>query len=168
MGGILPDARWHHAGFSVRDLDSAIAFYTDVFGFVLEFRTYIEPIDTHLCFLKRDDTRFEIFQMPASSAVPEHRLTPNTDLSVQGTKHPCFSVSDCQEALEIMARRPDVMIVGVVRRPGDPMVLEEDFRLRPGDPRPPAAAFFFRDPCDLLVEVVLASSFTPDAKPAMK
>ena len=36
---------------------------------------------------------------------------------------------------------------------------EDDPVLAPGDPRPPAAAFFFRDPCGLIVEIVDAANF---------
>jgi len=159
--GLFPDLKWHHAGFSVADIETAIAFYGEVFGMELEFRKYIEPIDTHLAFLRRDGFRFEFFQKAGSTPVPEHRKAPNTDLGEQGTKHPCFSVGDCQAALELMHAREDVEVIGIIRRPGDPMVREQDPTLGPGDPRPPAAAFFFRDPCDLIVEIVAATSF-PD------
>jgi catechol 2,3-dioxygenase-like lactoylglutathione lyase family enzyme len=159
--GLFPDLKWHHVGFSVGDIDRAIAFYGEVFGLEVEFRKHIAAIDTHLAFLRRGIFRFEIFQKAGSRPVPDHRRAPNTDLAEQGTKHPCFSVTDCQRALELLAARADVTIVGVVRRPGDPMLHEADPRLSPGDPRPPAAAFFFRDPCDLIVEVVAAGNF-PD------
>ncbi|GAB4356703.1 MAG: hypothetical protein Kow0026_16590 [Oricola sp.] len=157
--GLFSDLRWHHAGFSVADIEKAIAFYGEVFGMELEFRTYIGPIDTHLAFLRRGDFRFEFFQKAGSAPVPEHRKAPNTDLAVQGTKHPCLSVGDCQAALERLHARDDVEVIGIVRRPGDPMLREENPALAPGDPRPPAVAFFFRDPCDLIVEIVAAASF---------
>jgi catechol 2,3-dioxygenase-like lactoylglutathione lyase family enzyme len=157
--GLFADLAFHHVGFSVGDIEKAIAFYGEVFGLNLEFRKYIAPIDTHLAFLRRGDFRFEIFQKAGSRPVPDHRRAPNADLAEQGTKHPCFSVGDCQHALELLAARPDVEIVGIVRRPGDPMVHEADPRLSPGDARPPAAAFFFRDPCDLIVEIVAKGSF---------
>ncbi|MFV0383154.1 VOC family protein [Paracoccus sp. (in: a-proteobacteria)] len=159
--GPFLDLKWHHAGFSVGDLDRAIAFYTEVFGMQVEGRKYIAPIDTHLAFLRRGDLRFEFFQKADSAPVPDHRKRPNTDLAEQGTKHPCLSVGNAQAALEVLHARPDVRIIGVIRRPGDPMLAEDDPVLKPGDPRPPAAAFFFRDPCDLIVEIVAAGSF-PD------
>ncbi|PCH98776.1 MAG: lactoylglutathione lyase [Rhodobacteraceae bacterium] len=157
--GWFPDLEWHHTGFSVADIDVAIDFYTEVFGMELEFRKYIEPIDTHLCFLRRGNFRFEIFQKAGSTPVPEHRLKPNSDLGEQGTKHPCFSVVDCQAALERLSDHKDVKIVGVIRKPGDPMLIEDNPKLGADDPRMPAAAFFFRDPSDIIVEVVAASSF---------
>jgi hypothetical protein len=84
-------------------------------------------------------------------------LIPNTDLTVQGIKHACFSVVDCQAALEQLHARDDVEITGVIREVGKPMVVETDPSLTPG--REPAKAFFFRDPCGLLVEVLRASDF---------
>jgi catechol 2,3-dioxygenase-like lactoylglutathione lyase family enzyme len=157
--GLFPDLAWHHVGFSVADIETAIQFYRDVFGLELEFRKYIAPIDTHLAFLRRGDFRFELFQKAGSRPVPDHRLAPNTDVAEQGTKHPCFSVENCQRALEVLFARTDVTIVGIIRRAGDPMLHEADPVLQPGDPRPPAVAFFFRDPCDLIVEIVASASF---------
>lgn len=100
-------------------------------------------------------------QKAGSAPVPAHRLQPNTVLAEQGTKHPCFSVGDCRRAVKILHGRDDVEIVGIIRRVGEPMVREADPHLAPDDPRPQAAAFFFRDPCGLIVEIVQASSFAP-------
>jgi len=154
---LFPDLALHHVGFSVADLDLAIAFYTDVFGMTLESRTHIAPIDTHLAFLRRGSFRFEIFQKAGSRPVPVHRAAPNTDLGEQGTKHPCFSVGDCQRALDILAARADVRICGVVYKGGEPMVPYVP-AAKGGDPRP-AAAFFFADPNGIIVEVLNAKNF---------
>lgn len=157
--GLFSDLAFHHVGFSVRDIERAISYYGEVFGMEVEERKYIAPIDTHLAFLRRGNFRFEFFQKAGSEEVPDHRKKPNTDLAVQGTKHPCFSVSNCQAALELLHARKDTTIIGIIRAPGDPMVLEDDPCLTPNDDRPPAAAFFFRDPNDLIVEVVKAENF---------
>ncbi|EAQ14980.1 catechol 2,3-dioxygenase-like lactoylglutathione lyase family enzyme [Maritimibacter alkaliphilus HTCC2654] len=159
--GAFPDLRFHHVGFSVADIETAISFYGEVFGMEVEERRYLEPIDTHLAFLRRDDFRFEFFQKGGSRPVPEHRLKPNTDLGEQGTKHPCFSVEDPQIALELLHARPDCEIVGLMRELGKPMLHEADPVLTEGDPRPRAVAFFFRDPNDLIVEILRAANF-PD------
>lgn len=157
--GLFPDLTWHHVGVSVADIDTAIAYYGEVFGFELEFRKYIAPIDTHLAFIRRGDFRMEIFQKGGAAPVPEHRKRPNTDLAEQGTKHPCFAVGDCQRALELMFKRADTAIIGIVRQPGAPMVVEENPCLSADDLRPPAAAFFCRDPNDLIIEIVRAADF---------
>lgn len=157
--GLFPDLAWHHVGFSVDDIETAIAFYESVFGMTVEERRYLAPINTHLAFLRRDDFRFEIFQKAGSKPIPDHRKSPNTDLDEQGTKHPCFSVVDAQSALEILYARSDIEVIGVIRKPGDPMRCETTPCLAVGDTRAPAAAFFFRDPCGLIVEIVAAGNF---------
>ena len=155
--GLFPDLKWHHVGFSVNSIDTAIAFYGEVFGMELENQIEIPPIETKIAFLRRDNFRFELFEKAGSAPVPDHSHAPNTDLSVQGTKHPCFCVDDCQAALEKLHARADVEIVGIIRKIGAPMVTEDDPSLT-GD-REPAKAFFFRDPCGLLVEIVRQSDF---------
>lgn len=159
MSDLFPDLVHHHVGVSVADIEAFIAFWTGAMGFAVEERKYIAPIDAHLVFLRKGAARLEAFQKAGSRAIPEYRLTPNADLGEQGTKHPCFSVTDCQRALELLAARDDCAIVGVIRQPGHPMQMEDDPALVPGDPRPPAAAFFFRDPCGLIVEIVAAGNF---------
>lgn len=157
--GLFPDLAFHHVGLSVANLEVAIDFYTKVFGFDLEFRKHIAPINTHLAFLRHGNFRLEFFQKQGSAPVPEHRLAPNTDLHEQGTKHPCFAVGDCQAALELLFARADVAIVGVIRGIGKPMVHEPDPCLSDDDDRRPAEAFFFRDPNGILVEILRAASF---------
>ena len=161
VSDLFSDLKHHHVGFSVADIETAVAFYTGVLGFTVEDRKYIAPIDTHLAFLRKGAARLEFFQKAGSRPIPEHRRAPNTDLGEQGTKHPCFSVADAQRALDILSARDDCAIVGVIRKPGEPMRMEDDPTLAENDPRPPAAAFFFRDPCGLIVEIVAARNF-PD------
>ena len=124
---------------------------------VLERQFDIPAIQTKIAFLRRDDFRFELFEKAGSAPLPDHAHAPNTDLSVQGIKHPCFSVEDCQAALEALHARADVEIVGIIREIGAPMVVEDDPRLT--EDKAPARAFFFRDPCGLLVEILRASDF---------
>lgn len=155
--GLFPDLKFHHVGLSVNDLDRAIAFYGEVFGMDLEKRVEIPAINTRLAFLRRGPVRFEIFEKAGSAPVPAHSAEPNGDLKVQGTKHPCFSVTDCQAALEVLNARDDLTIVGIIREVGKPMVTEDDVRATDG--RAPAKAFFLRDPCGILVEVLQADQF---------
>jgi methylmalonyl-CoA/ethylmalonyl-CoA epimerase len=155
--GLFPDLKWHHAGFSVNDIDLAIAFYGEVFGMELERRMEIAAIGTKIAFLRRDNFRFELFEKAGSAPIPDHAHAPNTDLTVQGIKHACFAVDDCQDALERLHARSDVEIVGIIREVGKPMVTEDNPRLKPG--MEPAKAFFFRDPCGLLVEILRVSDF---------
>lgn len=154
--GLFPDLRPHHVGISVRDLDEAIAFWSEIFGFEVDFRTEIKPIKAHIAFLKRDGFRLELFQIEGSRDVPAERLKPNTDLQVQGTKHVCFSVEDVQGAAEALHAR-GVRIVGIMRGHGTPMAVEADPRL--DGIKKPAMALFFLDPSDTLVELIRRSEF---------
>lgn len=123
----------------------------------LERKMEVPAIGTKIAFLRRDNFRFELFETEGSKPIPDHSRAPNTDLTVQGIKHACFSVENCQDALERLFTRPDVEVVGIIREVGKPMVVEDDPRLTDG--RLPARAFFFRDPCGLLVEILQASDF---------
>ncbi len=155
--GLFADLKFHHVGFSVNNLETAIAFYGEVFGMEVEKRVEIPAIHTRLAFLRRGPLRFEIFEKLGSAPVPAHSAEPNSDLRVQGTKHPCFSVTDCQSALELLHPRSDLQIVGIIREVGKPMVVETDVRALDG--RAPAKAFFLRDPCGILVEILQADQF---------
>lgn len=155
---LLPSLTPHHVGLSVDDLDESIAFWSEIMGFELEFRKHLEPIKTHLAFMRRDDFRMELFQKEGSSATPPERHKPNNDLGVQGTKHVCFSVEDVQSTLDMLFEK-DVPIVGVMRNLGKPMLFEDDPRILDGSGKDPANAFFFLAPSQILVEIIAASSF---------
>jgi methylmalonyl-CoA/ethylmalonyl-CoA epimerase len=154
--GLFPDIRPHHVGISVRDLDAAISFWSEVFGFELDFKAELKGIRTTVAFLKRDGFRIELFQK--DGAVPAHadRLKPNTDLLTHGTKHIAFSVEDVQAAAEMLHAR-GVRIVGIMRGKGVPMSQEDDPRL--DGAKAPAMALFFLDESDTLVEIIRRSDF---------
>jgi methylmalonyl-CoA/ethylmalonyl-CoA epimerase len=86
--------RPHHCGLSVPDLDATIAWYQDIFGFVLEKREYIPPAHADIAFLRLGDFRLEIFQVEDAKPLPAERRVPNEDLRTHGTKHLCFEVDD--------------------------------------------------------------------------
>lgn len=146
VGEVVP----HHMCVSVPDREAAIAWWSEMFGFELEFRFEIAHIKALGAFVRKDAMRIEIFEISGSAPVPEDRLLPNTDLKTQGTKHFCFSVSDAQSALERL-HAAGVRIAGVVRGKG-PMVAEADPLLRQG--MRPATAFFINDPWGSLIEIL--------------
>lgn len=156
--GLFPDLEPHHVALSVRNLDEALAFWKDIFGFELDFQTEILPIKARLAFVKRGALRLELFEVEGSQPPADDRLRPNTDLKTQGTKHLCFSVDEPQDVLEILFDR-GVEIVGVLRDRESGMHSEEDPRLAPRDGRLPAMAFFFLDPSGCLVEILRRSDF---------
>ena len=154
--GLFPDLKPHHVGISVRDMDEAVRFWSEVFGFELDFKAELKGIRTTVAFLKRDGFRIELFEK--HGAVPAHadRLKPNTDLLTHGTKHIAFSVEDVQAAAEKLHAR-GVRIVGIMRGKGVPMQAEDDPRL--DGTRQPAMALFFLDASDTLVEIIRRSDF---------
>jgi len=154
--GLFPDLKPHHIGISVRDMDAAIRFWSDVFGFELDFRAELAPIKTVVAFLKRDGFRIELFQKEGAVPAHEDRLKPNTDLLTHGTKHIAFSVEDVQAAAETLHAR-GVRIVGIMRGKGVPMQAEEDPRL--DGLKKPAIALFFLDASDTLVEIIGHADF---------
>lgn len=154
--GLFPDLKPHHVGISVRDMDEAIGFWTELFGFEIDFKAELKGIGTTVAFLKRDGFRIELFQK--QGAVPAHsdRLRPNTDLLTHGTKHIAFSVENVQAAAEALHAR-GVRIVGIMRGKGVPMAQEDDPRL--DGTKQPAMALFFLDASDTLVEIIGRSDF---------
>lgn len=154
--GLFPDLKVHHVGISVRDMDEAISFWSEVFGFELDFRAELKGIRTTIAFLKRDGFRIELFRKDGAAPAHADRLKPNTDLLTHGTKHIAFSVEDVQEAAEKLHAR-GVRIVGIMRGHGTPMQTEDDPRL--DGSKQPAMALFFLDASDTLVEIIRRSDF---------
>lgn len=154
--GLFPDLKPHHVGISVADIDRAIAFWTDLFGFELDFRAELKGIKTTIAFLKRDGFRLELFQKEGAVAAHPDRLRPNTDLLSHGTKHIALSVEDVQAAAEKLHER-GVRIVGIMRGKGVPMSQEDDPRL--DATKQPAMALFFLDDSDTLVELIRRADF---------
>ena len=157
--GLFPDLTVHHVAYSVRDLEEAVKFWTELLGFERDFDKEIPPIKAKLAFLKRDGFWLELFEVEDSGPPTQSQLKPNTDLAQQGTKHLCFSVEEPQAVLETLFEK-GVEIAGVLRGQGSPMQAEDDPRLAPGDNRDPAIAFFFLDPSRCLVEILRRSDFT--------
>jgi methylmalonyl-CoA/ethylmalonyl-CoA epimerase len=155
--GFFQYLKVHHVGISVRNMDEAINFWSEVFGFELDFKAELKPIKTVVAFLKRDGFRIELFQK--EGAVPAHadRLKPNTDLLTHGTKHIAFSVDDVQAAAERLYAQ-GARIVGVMRGKGTPMQAEDDPRL--DGVKQPAMALFFLDDSDTLIELIRRSDFS--------
>jgi len=156
---LFPDLTVHHVAYSVRDLEEAVNFWTELFGFERDFDKQIPPIKAKLAFLKRDGFWLELFEVEDSKSPTKTQLKPNTDLAQQGTKHLCFSVDDPQAVLETLFEK-GVEIAGVMRGQEASMQVEDDPRLAFGDTRDPAIAFFFLDPSQCLVEILRRSDFT--------
>jgi methylmalonyl-CoA/ethylmalonyl-CoA epimerase len=139
-----------HFSVSVPDLDAAIAWYSDIFGFAVEARFKIDAIPAQAAFLRSPAIRLELWQVIGGEPVPEARKDPNSDLKICGTKHIAFAVPDLQDRLEELWKR-GVDIAAIQRRPSDPMLPDADPTAL-GKPR--AFAAFIRDPAGTLIELV--------------
>ncbi|MGI4855579.1 MAG: VOC family protein [Janthinobacterium lividum] len=96
---LLPGLRVHHFGISVPDLEAAVAWYGAMLGFVLESRMTIEQIPARIAFVRREQFRIEIFEVPGAAPLPADRRMPNLDLRTHGNKHLCFEVASVPEAV---------------------------------------------------------------------
>ncbi|MCW3834724.1 VOC family protein [Sphingomonas canadensis] len=92
------DFRQHHCGLSVPDLEASIAWYRELFGFAVEARTYLPHVPFKGAFLRRGDTRIELFEREGARPLPRERLDPDEDLATHGTKHLSLEVSDIHAA----------------------------------------------------------------------
>jgi methylmalonyl-CoA/ethylmalonyl-CoA epimerase len=146
----LPHVSAHHFSVSVPDLEAAIAWYSDTFGFVVEHRFEIAAIPAKGTFLRSPAIRLELWQALGNAPVPEERKTPNSDLKTCGTKHIAFAVPDLQGCLKELVQR-GIDIAAVQRDPSLPMQPEAD-PLVPG--KQPAFAVFIRDPFGTLIELI--------------
>ncbi|MFO1400649.1 MAG: VOC family protein [Steroidobacteraceae bacterium] len=150
---VLPDVRPDHFSFSVPDLDQAIAFWRDIFGFAVEHRFEIAAIPAQGAFMTRGGFRLELWQVAGSAPVPEERRAPNSDLKTQGTKHIAFTVPDAQAAIDALVRR-GVRVAAVQRSFSEPMLPEADPAMDAARSKRPAVAAFIQDPAGSLIEII--------------
>ena len=135
---LLPEVAIHHVSISVPDLEAAIAWYGEIFGFEVQFRMAIEPLKATGAFVKRGNLRLELWHIEGSSPVPEGRREPNTDLQTAGTKHVGFAIPDLQSFLKGLVGR-GVDIAAIQRDPAQPMLPDADPL---ASDKPPAFAAF--------------------------
>jgi methylmalonyl-CoA/ethylmalonyl-CoA epimerase len=104
--------KFHHAGVSVPDLESSIAWYKTMLGFDLERRDSLRPLKAKVAFLRRGDMAIELFEVPGAAPLPEDRRFPNKDLLTHGNKHIAFALKDVRATAEELKRRgADVVFV---------------------------------------------------------
>ena len=106
------DLRFHHAGVSVPDLESAIAWYGTMLGFEVDSRDIRPPLQAKVAFLRRGNLRLELFEVPGAAPLPEERRDPNQDVLTHGNKHVAYAVKDVHAvADELKSRGADVVVV---------------------------------------------------------
>lgn len=99
------ELKFHHAGISVPNLDSSIAWYSEMLGFELVGRDYLPPAKAKLAFLRRGDLRVELFEVDGAAPLPEDRRDPDKDVGTHGNKHFCFAVKNVRATVEELKRR---------------------------------------------------------------
>ena len=99
------ELKFHHAGISVPNLDSSIAWYSEMLGFELVKKDYLPPAKAKLAFLRRGDLRVELFEVDGAAPLPEDRRDPDKDVGTHGNKHFCFAVKNVRATVEELKRR---------------------------------------------------------------
>lgn len=106
------DLKYHHAGISVPDLESSIAWYSTMLGFEVEARNNHPHPPAKVAFLRRGDLRIELFEVTGASPLPGDRRVPDKDLCTHGNKHVAYAVQNVRAAAEELKRRGvDVVFV---------------------------------------------------------
>jgi methylmalonyl-CoA/ethylmalonyl-CoA epimerase len=101
--GPLSPLGFHHHAVSVPDLEQAIGWYGEVFGFAEEFRFGIPGAEVVM--LKRGDLRIELFCVADAATLPEGRSDPQGDVATHGNKHVAFAVPSLDQALKELAQK---------------------------------------------------------------
>jgi methylmalonyl-CoA/ethylmalonyl-CoA epimerase len=107
----------HHCAISVPDVEASIAWYEEMLGFEVVWRTIIPGLDVILVQMKGAGFLLELFQVPGAAPLPEGRSHPNTDFRTHGVKHFAIEVSDAREFVEEL-RAKGVKVVHVAEFEG--------------------------------------------------
>jgi methylmalonyl-CoA/ethylmalonyl-CoA epimerase len=94
-----------HIAISVQDLQEAIQWYSDIFGFE-KLRVFDRP-DMKLkgAQLKLNNIKLEVFEPYEPAALPEYRKTLESDLHTLGTKHFALNVNDLEAAYKSLKNK---------------------------------------------------------------
>lgn len=97
-------ARLHHIGVAVRDLETTVTLYEERFGIHFEPVCEVLPQKVRVAFCNLGDAAIELVQATARTS-PHIPMLPHPIISHiakrgEGIHHLCFSVSDLDEAIE--------------------------------------------------------------------
>ena len=87
--------RLDHIGIAVRDLETALAAYTEGFGLECESQETVEDQQIRTAFLPLGDTHLELLE----SLSPEGPIGRFLEKRGEGVHHLCFVVDDIRAAL---------------------------------------------------------------------
>ncbi|RME61941.1 MAG: hypothetical protein D6782_13170 [Alphaproteobacteria bacterium] len=90
----LEDVNLHHAALSVADMERAIAFYGDVFGFRVDTRVTADDGSMEIVHLRKGDRFIELFCHRDPLPLPDHAADLGLDVRTIGTKHLAFATDD--------------------------------------------------------------------------
>ena len=90
----------NHFAVSVANMEESIAWYERIFGFKAVNRDTIPATGAQVCHMQAPGFLFELFYLPDSAPLPEHRKSPNTDMFTQGNLHISFGVPDAHILIE--------------------------------------------------------------------
>jgi len=116
MTGTAPQRSMHihHCAISAPDVEASIAWYREMLGFEVVWRTIIPGLNVTLVQMRGAGFLLELFQVPGAAPLPEGRSHPNTDFRTHGVKHFAIEVSDAPEFVkELQAKGVEVVHVAV-------------------------------------------------------
>ena len=94
----------HHVAINVSDIDTAIKWYGDVLGFMVEKRNFIKGFRGENALLKHGDFRIELFQNEKIIPRPaEQNPPPGTEML--GFRQMAFTVDDLRKFTETLERK---------------------------------------------------------------
>ena len=110
-----------HQGISVPDVDAAVCWYRDVFGFEVVSEEFAPPLNCRIVFLEKDGFQLELFQYMGEDGkpLPEERKTPNEDIKTCGTKHVAYGVSNMAETVAHLQEKQVDIAMGPFPMNGD-------------------------------------------------
>ncbi|MFF4053297.1 VOC family protein [Streptomyces chartreusis] len=89
---------------SVTDMDRAVRWWSDVFGFVPGYRTWITPLGAEFQILERPDMRIELLSQPGSTRHTDAEVVPGPHLRTSGAKAVVFRTDDLDAATQHLER----------------------------------------------------------------
>ncbi len=101
----IPFDRLDHVAAGVKDLDVAVAWWRDIFGFVRETDFEIPETGAHGAFIRRGDIRIKLFQFPDPLPMPAGHRDVGAALREGGFHHIALQVDDVEATLAELQRR---------------------------------------------------------------